>query len=402
MSVAVFLSGALLLAGTGVFDVRDFGARGDGLTKDTQAIQKALDAAHAAGGGRVELPAGTYLSGTIWLRDNVDVCFGPGAVLLASPDRADYNAADAFPQNWASSSDGDNTSGGHLIVGVGVRNVSLLGPGRIDGNSKAFLVDPKTGTNWEGWKKGVPWRPGQMIEIVDSTGVRIQDLEIADAPYWSCYLLNCTRVWIKGCHVHDVRRPWKTWNGDGIDLDRCQHVMLSDCRIDTEDDCITLRASSAKRLRSPQDCAYVTIVNCSLSSSCNGVRIGVGEGRIHDVVISNVVVSDTRYAFNFVGAYGRGNRGTDITDVRISQARVEAEKLLDMRHRFSTVALFDNITFDGISAKTKEPSELVAAATRPFGKIVFRNVDSPAGYVATNAVAVVEGGDFQRIDGTAK
>jgi len=81
---------------------------------------------------------------------------------------------------------------------------------------------------------------------------------------------------------------------DGIDIDRCQHITISDCRIDTADDCITLRASAANRLEKPQDCAYVTVNNCSLLTSCNAIRPGVGEGVVRDCVLSNLVISDTR------------------------------------------------------------------------------------------------------------
>ena len=109
------------LAAAGPFNVRDFGAKGDGTVKDTAAIQKAVDAAHAAGGGEVLLPAGTYLSGSLFLRSGVDFHLSQGAILKGSPDPADYNSADVAPQNVASSRKGDNTSGGHLILCIGHR-----------------------------------------------------------------------------------------------------------------------------------------------------------------------------------------------------------------------------------------------------------------------------------------
>ena len=104
-------------------DVKAFGARGDGTSKDTMAIQKAIDAAHASGGGRVDLGAGTYLAGTLYLKDNVEFHLDGGATLLASVDRGDYCGPDGFSPNYASPKTGDNTSGGHLLVAAGRHGV---------------------------------------------------------------------------------------------------------------------------------------------------------------------------------------------------------------------------------------------------------------------------------------
>ena len=382
------------------FDVRAYGAKGDGVARDTAAIQAAVDAACAAGGGTVEFAPGTYLTGSVWLRDNVDFHVGHGAVLKGSPDPADYCASNCCPQNSASSKKGDNTSGGHLLLGVGVRNVTLRGPGKIDGNSSAFLLD-KSGNRYPD-KKALPFRPAQMVWFVDSADIRIVDVELADAPYWSCFLLNCDRVWIRGCHVHTERLRYHTFNGDGIDVDRCRWVTISGCRIDTADDCITLRASSGSRLADPRDCAYVTVSDCNLSTSCNAIRPGVGEGRIHDAVFSNITISDARTAFNFVAAYGRASRGPDITGIRIHNVRVDAQHLLLMHHMYATEALFRDIVFDGVSGTVRRPSRIYAKKTRPFENITFRNVELPCGFVAFNADVRLDGGTFAPLELSAE
>ena len=233
-----------------------------------------------------------------------------------------------------------------------------------------------------------------MVYIANCTDVRITDVELADSPYWTCFILNCDRVFVRGCYVHSSRHP-HTFNGDGIDIDRCRWVTVSDCCIDTADDCITLRASCARLLEKPQDCAYVTIANCNLSSSCNGVRFGVGEGRIHDVTVTGLSISDTRTAFNFVAAYVPASRGTDITDVRISECVVDAQKFLHMYHCHAKDAVFANLTFTGISGKTREPSAIVANAPALFRDIVFRDVEVGRGYTARNVSVTVERGDFK-------
>ena len=195
MRAMVLLAALALVAAVWgeVFDVRAFGARGDGRTKDTAAIQRAVDAAHEAGGGTVEVPAGTYLSGSIFLKSNVDFHVGAGATILGSPDPADYNPWDVCPQNWKSVN--ESHQGGHLLLCIEQRNVTLRGPGRIDGNSRAFLVGPKGERYPQG---GFPWRPSQMVYFVESEDIRIQDLELANSCYWSCFLHGCRRVFARG------------------------------------------------------------------------------------------------------------------------------------------------------------------------------------------------------------
>ena len=370
--------------------VKDCGAVGDGVTLDTEAIQTAIDSVAAHGGGVVEVPAGVYLSGSVWLRDNINLHLNPGAVIKGSPDIKDYCAADCCPQNEADINCGDYMSGGHLILGVGVKNVSITGPGRIDGNSDAFMLD-ENGMRWSK-KSKIPNRPGQMIWFVDSKDIRIRDVEIADSPYWSLFILNCERVLVDGCYVHTRRHDYHTYNGDGIDIDRCRYVTISNCRVDTSDDCITLRASTGRRLENPMDCEWVTVTNCNLSSSCNAIRLGVGEGNIHDAVFSNLTISDTNQAFNIVAAYGRGNRGTDIYGIRFNNIRVQAKELVRIHHMHSPAAMIKDIVFDGISGSVKYTSKLWAKQAAPFADIVFRNVDVPTDIECVNAQIKIEGG----------
>lgn len=378
---------------TGKISVMDFGAKGDGLTLDTGAIQAAIDHAARKGGGVVTVPEGTYISGSIWLRSNVELHLDAGAVIKGSPDIKDYCSADCCSQNEGEPGFGDNISGGHLILGVSLQNVKISGPGKIDGNSDAFLLD----SNSERYahKSLIPARPSQMVWIVDSQDIKIKNVELADSPYWSCFILNCERVSIDGCYVHTRRKDYHTFNGDGIDIDRCQDVRITNCRVDTSDDCITLRASSAHLLDNPQDCARVSISDCKLSSSCNAIRVGVGEGHIHDGVISNITISDTNTAFNIVCSYDDASRGTDIDGIVFRNITVEANELMRIHHMYSDAAVVKDITFDHISGNAPNTSHIWAKAAAPFENIVMRNVDIQAEYERINADVRTEGGSFR-------
>ena len=341
LSVLLFLPSGAWGQTNGLFNVRDFGAVGDGTTKDTAAIQKALDACTQAGGGTVLLPAGTYLTGSIYLKSNTELKIGAGAVLLASPDKEDYNAEDVCPQNEAFHE--ESTSGAHLLLCIEQENVTLSGPGVIDGNSPAFLLD-KDGKYYQP-RNLIPWRPSQMVYFVECQNVRVRDLEMRRAPYWTCFLHGCTNVMIHGVKISTERSP-HTYNGDGIDIDCCRFVTVSDCNIDTADDCLTLRAWD-RRLKHPQPTEYVTVTNCVLSTSCNAIRVGVGTGKVRHAVFSNIVIRDTTIALNLISAW-TPCRGVDIEDVRFLNFDVTCRKFLYLAYHETHQAQIRNLFFSGI------------------------------------------------------
>ena len=358
------------VAAHGAFNVRDFGAKGDGVAKDTVAIQRAIDECSAAGGGEVLLPAGTYLSGSVFLKSRVDFHLAEGAVLKGSGDPADYSPLDVCPQNWGGLGRGDNTSGGHLILCIEQEDVTLRGPGKVDGNVRAFFRMPDG--SWPKHKLKVPWRPGQMVYFVESAKITIRDIELADAPYWSCFIHGCEDVTVSNAYVHTVRKP-HTYNGDGLDIDCSRKVRVSGCRISTADDSLTVRGDD-RRLKNKGPCKDVVVKDCVFSSDCNAIRLGVGNGTIRDCSFSNIKIVDTRYAVNAVGAWSRPERGVDIFNVSFENMEVEAKGLCKFYYKHATHSVFDGISFRNVRGKVRERSIFDDTPARPFRNLKFENV----------------------------
>lgn len=253
------------------FNVRDFGAVGDGVTLDTQAIQKAIDACAEAGGGTVYLQGGTFLSGTIRLKSNVTLLVEAGATLLGSTNIEDY--PDITPEiiylyraRFTK----------YLIYAEKAENIGLAGRGVIDGQGKHFPAR-------HGDDKGRPY----IVRFSECKNVRVEDLTFRDSARWLSHYLACDNVTISGITIHSKIRE----NRDGIDVDSCQDVRISDCRIDTGDDAIVLKATTQR------PCKRVTVTNCILSSMASAFKMGTeSNGGFEDITVSNCVIHDTGYS----------------------------------------------------------------------------------------------------------
>lgn len=301
-------------------NVLDFGAAADGKVLSTKALQAAVDACFASGGGRVLVPAGRYKVGTVFLKSRVELHLEIGAELVGSDRHEDYNAPDAYEQNFGVPSEG--WVGEHLIVAHEVEDVAITGFGTVNGNLHAFVdrADSEADKAF-GWCNGISvlkdkekMRPGQLICFIECKGVRVQDITIKDSPCWSCFLHGCEDVQIRGVQI---RNPIWMLNSDGIDIDACRFVTVSDCIIETGDDAITLRACEGRLKNKDMHCEFITVTNCVLHTGICAFRIGVGTGVIRHARISGIVIRRALNVVQLCTAYGERGKA-DIEDVHFS------------------------------------------------------------------------------------
>ena len=287
-ALAVLTAGSLFAKD---FDVRAYGAKGDGTTKDTAAIQAAIDACHADGGGRVVLERGTYLTAPITLRGGVDLHIEVNAKLLGSPDLADYpNQTDIRHLDLEHTPRKRNVA---LIYAEECRDIALSGRGTIDANGSAF-VRAKNDKDWMGYPferkvdkmKSLP----RVVCFAGCRNVTVTDVTLTGLPSgWGYWINDCDFVHFSRAKVMaDVRFP----NNDGIHLNCCRDVTISDCFLETGDDSIIVRANSAM-LKENRPCERITVVNCTMKAWCSGIRLAwVNDGVIRNCVFSNLVMYD--------------------------------------------------------------------------------------------------------------
>ena len=220
----------------------------------TEAIQAAIDKAAAAGGGTVLLAKGDYVSGTLVMKSNVRLMIAQGSRLLASTDLKD------FPEHICRRVTVQDTHMGMnqaLIFAEGCENISLCGPGEIDGRG--------TQDNFPGGETqhGTPGRPF-LIRLVDCKGVHVHDITLRDAACWMENYFNCDNVLLERLTV----RNQANYNNDGIDIDGCRDVIIRGCDVRSGDDALCFKAASER----PTE--RVLVENCRLYSSCNALKVG--------------------------------------------------------------------------------------------------------------------------------
>jgi polygalacturonase len=186
--------------------------------------QAAIDACHAAGGGRVVCPPGIYLVGTLEIKSNVDLHVEAGATLRGSTDQADYR-----PLGPAARADGLRHNAMHLIFAYNADNVALTGRGAVDGQGDAFFGPRLPGSSHLSLKG---WRPPQLIAFINCRDVLVDSITLRNPPGWTLWPLGCDRV-----RIHGIRILTNRWgpNTDGIDPDCCRGVQISDCHLDCGD-----------------------------------------------------------------------------------------------------------------------------------------------------------------------
>ncbi len=291
-------------------NILDFGARPE-LENNAPAINAAIESCSSTGGGVVTVPQGRYVTGTLYLKDNVELHLEQGATLKASCDPDAYNSLDAYPQNYEVPAEGWDSK--HLIIAAGVTNVAITGYGKIEGAAEHWFGAPTFGNKF-GWRFGFrntkdrdkgKLRPGQLIVFVESSHIRVADVTITESTSWCCFFHGCDFVQVRGIKVFNGIDHANT---DGLDIDSCRYVTVSDCIIDTGDDCIAIRGAAQRLLDKSRLCEYVTITNCVLACSADAFRVGVGTGRIQHVRVSNIVIHRAGNAIDFNTSYcGHGH-----------------------------------------------------------------------------------------------
>ena len=290
----------MTLGFSSLINVRESGALGEGQTLDTSAIQSCIDSCSAQGGGTVYIPAGQYLTGSLFLQNNICLHLDPGAVIVGSENPDDYPI---IHSRWEGK---HQDTYAPLITGQNLNNISVTGRGTIDGRGSIW---------WKAKEENRLAHPRpRLISFSDCTNVMIDGITAINSPSWTINPVHCQNVTINAITIIN---PADSPNTDGINPDSCRLVRISNCYVSVGDDCITIKSGTEHEHPDRYaPCHDITITNCTLERGHGGVVIGSEmSGGVKNVVISNCVFIGTDRGIRIKSRRGRGGI---IEDIRVS------------------------------------------------------------------------------------
>ncbi len=316
------------------YNVVDYGAVGDGATLDTVAIQQAVDACAAAGGGRVVLPGGIFLSGPVFLKSHIEFHLSAGAVLRGSPNFQDYPDIDFDMRgyhiwHWVAS----------LLTGIGLRDIAITGHGVIEGNGAVWwqaMDEDRLSNQRCGLKRPV------LVSLNNCERVIIRDIQATTSPSWTFRLWFCDNLTVDNV---SVKNTWNHYhNTDGINLVSCRDARIVNCHVDTGDDGITLKSVPDFHMTSTTGqpdytkphipCENILIGNCVVRHAHGGVVIGSETvGGVRNVAVNNCVFDGTRSGIKIKGSQF-GGQVQNLSVSNVIMRRVELAIDLHARDPF--------------------------------------------------------------------
>lgn len=379
ISVLSFI-GCFILSGCTAFGVEinitRYGAVGDGKTLNTEAVQQSIDACNKAGGGKVIVPAGRFLTGTIVLKDNVTLHLQKDAVLLGSTDLKDYVNVDPFTEGlgidvgWA------------LVVAVDAKNVGIDGEGVIDGQGSALkarhiLTDKRP----EGERWGL--RPF-LLRIVRCTGVQVKGVTLKYAGAWTSHYSQSRQIQIEHVKIQSVGVA----HNDGIGIDGCQDVRIKDCDIVSGDDALVFKTTSGKMA-----CRNIEVSGMRLKSNQAGIKMGTESmAPFENIKITDCYIYDTRNGgIKLLTVDGADLRNVEISD--ITMVNVRTPMLFRLGSRLSVFRKGQDTqqptgTFENVVIRNVKAAAAADAQLKPPSGILITGV--PGHYITNLTLENIE------------